>query len=126
MRKVSLKRQKLNKVANEWRTAFKEWVGRCERCMKPAAPEHLDIDEIARGSGHREKALMARFAILCVHRQCHNEIQNWSRAKRLALLYLARSSNFCLQNYHELTNRCFPSQEEVDLEITTLLKARNP
>jgi hypothetical protein len=123
MRNVSKKRAATNRLADKWRTAFKAEVGRCERCLKPASPEHLDADEIARGCDRR-KALTARFAILCVHRQCHNEIQNWSRAKRLALLYLARSSDYDIEAFHELTGRCFPSQEDVDAEIVNLLAGR--
>lgn len=119
MKRISDKRRKREAAARPWRNALKVRVGRCEHCLKPKAPEYLDVDEIARGS-HRQMALEAEYAVLVVCRPCHAIVQPWSRAKRLALLYLSRSTDYCLESFWKLTSRCFPSQEEVDREIANL------
>lgn len=121
MRQVSLKRAKLNRSVAKFREGLKTEVGRCEHCRKLKAPEYLDCDEISRGAT-RAKSLTARFAILCVCRTCHRIIQDWSRAKRLALLYLARSSDYDLEKFWALTGRRFPDQESVDIEIARLTR----
>lgn len=112
MRRVSKKRAALIKAVAKWRKDFRIQIGRCELCLKPAHWGHLDCDEIARGS-FRGMALTARFAILSVHRHCHSFIQNWSRPKRLALLYLSRPEDYDLEKFWELTRRRFPEHEDV-------------
>jgi hypothetical protein len=123
IRRISPKRRKLNAAVKPWRDALKESVGRCDHCRKLKAPEYLDCDEISRGCT-RGISLTAAYAILVVCRPCHSIVQPWSRAKRLALLYLARGENYDLSAFHQLTARCFPDQCEVDAEIENLLAAR--
>jgi hypothetical protein len=124
MRRISKKRLGMMKVASEWRESLKSQVSRCEFCLKPASASWLDCDEIARGSS-RALALTAEYAILVVHRHCHDHIQNWPRARRLALLYLARPSDYDLEAFWELTSRRWPEQEDVDREIEQLLLQRS-
>jgi hypothetical protein len=123
MRRVSLRRQKLNREVADFRLKLRQDVGRCEHCLKSKAPEFLDCDEIARGSS-RAKALNEPCAIPCVCRPCHAIVQPWSRAKRLALLYLARSHDYSLSRFWLITDRRFPEQEDVDREIENLLELR--
>ena len=120
MKQISNRRLKRIREAAPVRDALKARVGRCEHCLKPTAPEYLDCDEIARGSS-RQQALDEPCSILVVHRLCHGLIQNWSRAKRLALLYLVRSSDYDLERFWQITGRRFPEQEDVDREIRLLL-----
>lgn len=124
MKATSDRRRKREAKAKPIRDQLKAEVGRCEHCLKPKAPEYLDCDEIARGCD-RQKALTAVFAILCVCRPCHRIIQPWSRAKRLGLLFLARSSDYDLEKFWKLTARNYPSQEDVDREIELILNVRS-
>ena len=124
MKKISSRRLKRIREAKPVREALKARVGRCEHCLKPTAPEYLDCDEIARGSS-RQQALDEPCSILVVCRPCHSIVQPWSRAKRLALLYLVRSSDYDLDRFWQVTKRRFPDQEAVDLEIQSLLALRS-
>ncbi len=72
----------------------------------------------------RASSLTAPYAILVVHRHCHDYIQDWSRARRLAILYLARTYDYDLEEFWALTRRNWPDQNEVDLEIEWLLAMR--
>ena len=119
MRRVSKKRAASNKEANQWREDFKESVGRCEYCLLKAAGSSLDCDEIARGCC-RKIALTAPYAILVLHRHCHHFVQNWSRAKRLAILMLARPEDYDLDAFWRLTRRNWPDQEDIDREYEYL------
>jgi len=123
VRRVSKKRAKTNKEADEWRAEFKDSVGRCEYCLKKAAGSSLDADEISRGCC-RKISLMAPYAILVLHRHCHNHCQNMSRAKRLAILMLARPEAYDLELFWQLTRRRWPDQEDVDREAEALLRER--
>ncbi len=123
MRRVSKARMALRKEADPWREQFKESVGRCEYCLIKAAGSSLDCDEIARGSC-RKIALMAPYAILVLHRHCHHHVQNWTRAKRLAILLLARPDDYNLQEFWRLTRRNWPDQEDVDREAEIIQHGR--
>jgi len=123
LRPLSPRRAAREAEARDWRHAFKIRIGRCEHCLKSKAPEYLDCDEIARGC-HRSKALTAAFAMLCVCRLYHAIVQPWTRAKRLALLYLVRSTDYDLEAFWKLTSRRFPEQSEVDVEVEKLLNSR--
>lgn len=124
IRRVSERRRKLEAEAGPWREQFKATVGRCEYCFKPKAPEYLDCDEIARGAT-RSISLTAEYAILVVCRPCHRMVQPWSRAKRLALLYIARPSSFDLEKWYELTQRRWPDWEEISrwVDVLTMLRS---
>lgn len=126
---AELKRETKSEIrkreTHDWRYNFCARVGRCEHCLLPASVENLCCDEIARGSGLRQKALDKPFAFLVVRVDHHDLIQNWSRAKRLAVLYLARSTDYDLDAFHALTARHFPDQNDVDAEVSLLLKMRS-
>ncbi len=123
MRRVSKARQELRKVADPWREELKAAVGRCEYCLLKAAGSSLDCDEIARGSC-RKIALMAPYAILVLHRHCHHHVQSWSRAKRLAILMLARPEDYCLESFWKLTRRNWPDQCDVDFAAAEIMASR--
>ena len=126
MRRISLKTAKRKREADDWRNSLRQRVGRCEcGCMLSTSPELLDVDEIARGTGHRLKALDQAYAVLVVRRLHHDRIQTWSRAKRLALLYIHRPSDFDLEKFYTLTKRRFPDWDAVDAEIRSLLEVRS-
>lgn len=124
MKRISPKRKKLMDVAGPWRDELKAAVGQCEYCLKPAAPEFLDAHEISRGTT-RAMSLMADFAILILHRHCHAYVEKWSRARQLALLYLARPSSYDLAKFHQLVRRKWPDQAEIDVQIEYLLSIRS-
>lgn len=117
MKRESSKHRQRRLEAAQWRAEFLKMVGRCDVCGRRQA---CDVDEIARGPD-RQKALDKEFAVLAVCRLCHGLCQDWSRARRLALLYLRRSDCYDLDAYHKIVARCFPGQEEVDAEIEKLL-----
>lgn len=126
MKSLSPLRSRLNASVADFRRSMKERIGRCDHCCKPKAPEYLDLDEIARGCT-RARALTEPCNLLCVCRPCHGIVQPWTRAKRLALLYLVRSEAYDLDRFYEITKRRFPDQESVDAEIASLLALRaNP
>jgi len=94
-------------------------------------PDELAGHEICNGP-LRQRALDKEFAVLivcrypnfCKQTDCHREVQAWSEAKQLALLYLRRSDSYDLKAYLTLTNPRAPqriTQEEVDVEIRALL-----
>ncbi len=121
MKRTSPRRAAREAAVRDWRYQFCARVGRCECCLKPASVENLCCDEIARGSGHRQKALDQPFALLVVRVDHHDRIQNWSRAKRLALLYIARPSDFDLEKWYALTGRRWPDWEEVSACVNEIL-----
>ena len=102
------RRKRLSEVA-PFREAFKLEIGCCELCGKR---RHLDIHEISRGAD-RSKSLDKRYAILCLCRTCHDEMDNWSRAKQLCLLWIARPYDFSLDKYHILICRRHPDLGDV-------------
>lgn len=110
MRRVSQKRKKLNDQAREWRAAFVEELKVCEWCRKRKPIVH----EIARGSGHRLKAMVTRYATLALcDPGCHQEVGLWSRAAQLALLKLRRPKDYDIAKFWELTARRWPYEEDV-------------
>lgn len=123
MRRVSKSRAAFNLEANEWRERLKARVGRCEFCLLKADKIHLDCDEISRGCC-RKVSLTAPYAILVLHRHCHKFVQNWSRAKRLAILLLARPEDYCLESFWQLTRRNWPDQCDVDVAAAEILATR--
>ena len=104
MKRISNKRRRLISSVAPFREAFRLEIGQCELCGKR---RHLDIHEISRGP-NRSKSLDKRYAIMCLCRECHDEMGNWSRAKQLCLLYVARPYDFSLDKYHILIARCHP------------------
>jgi hypothetical protein len=123
MKQVSDKRRALNDAVRPWRQAIRDRVKRCEHCLKRKLPSELDVDEIARGSC-RAIALTAEYAVLVVCRLCHRKVQDWSRARRLALLMLARPAEYCLEKFWALTKRNWPDQEDVDREAEAMRRER--
>jgi hypothetical protein len=96
----------------DFRLALKIEVGKCDWCQVPKSPEHLDADEIARGPV-RSQALDQPYALLVMCRRDHDLAQNWSRARRLALLKIRRPLLFDLEAFHKLTDRRFPDLADV-------------
>ena len=123
MRHTSLKRRRLNDSVKEYRQSLREMVGRCEVCLRPAAPEWLDVHELVPGSS-RAKALDKEFALLCVHRLCHDYLETLTIPNQLAYLYIARASSFDLEKYHALIGRCWPSWDEVSGYVSKILGSR--
>lgn len=74
------------------------------------------IHEIARGTPHRQKALLANFATLILCQPCHDlKVHNgMSVAEQLAYLHLRRDSEFDMPMYYELTGRVWPSLADID------------
>jgi hypothetical protein len=110
MRRVSKTRQKRNQQVKQWREDLRKEIGRCEKCLKPAA--HLDVHELVPGNC-RALALDKRFAVLCLHRLCHNALEAMTIPRQLAYLLRARPEDFDLPAYHQLISRHWPYEEEV-------------
>lgn len=85
LKRVSDKRKKhMAKVGPE-RRARKEEIGCCMVCRQLFTPECLDGDEVARGPA-REKCLSEPSLTIIDCRRCHEVIQDWPIAKRLAVI----------------------------------------
>ena len=112
MRRVSLKRQKLNRDVAPWRDNLRRHVGRCEVCLKSKSPENIDVHELVPGYV-RSKALDKCYAVLCACRTCHNKLEAMTIPNQLAYLYIARPSDFELPLYYELIGRNWPDWDEV-------------
>lgn len=110
MKRVSSKRRKRISEVAPFRSAFKLEIGCCERCRKR---RNLEIHEISRGNADRKKSLDKRYAILCLCRDCHREMDHWSRAKQICLLYVRRPYDFDLNAFWILTCRRYPDLGEV-------------
>jgi hypothetical protein len=91
-------------AADEWRSAFKRTVERCEWCDKPGNAVH----EIPRAN---------------LRPGCHQIVGNWPKAKQAALLYLRRPGDYDLAVLNRwLVARV--SQDDVDGFITQLTGAK--
>jgi hypothetical protein len=110
MRRVSKTRAKRNKEVKQWREDLRKEVGRCEKCLKPAA--NLDVHELVPGNC-RALALDKRYAVLCLHRLCHNALEAMTIPRQLAHLLRARPEDFDLAAYHQLISRHWPYEEDV-------------
>ena len=117
MRRYSLKRQKLNRTADEWRRNFRESIGACDAC---GDTERLGLHELglARGTANRVKFLMEPCGLLCLcnanpatgYEGCH---EIWDKAEeidQLALLYHVRDWCFDLPRYLFLTREGAPDR----------------
>lgn len=125
MRAVSLKRQKLNREVGPWRQNLRERVGRCEMCLRPKSPENLDVHELVPGSS-RSKALDKVFAVLCVCRPCHNDIERLTIPNQLAYLYISRPTDFELPLYYELIGRRWPDWDDVYRFVRVITQPHRP
>ena len=112
MRRVSKKRRKLNDSVANWRDSFRKRVGRCEKCLKKADPDVLDVHELVPGSS-RAKALDKPFAVLALHRGCHNYIETLTIPHQLAYLMRARPNDYRPDLYYALIGRNWPDTEHV-------------
>ena len=120
MKRISNKRRQRNSSVAPFREAFRLEIGQCELCGKR---RHLDIHEISRGPD-RSKSLDKRYAILCLGRECHDEMGNWSRAKQLCLLFIARPFDYSLCKYHALIARKHPDHGDVLDLVETIQEER--
>lgn len=79
------------------------------------------------GGAFRVRTLTARFATLVVCQlECHPIVQNESKPRQLARLYLSRPMDYCLKKFCAAWCRASTaiSQEEVDHQIASLLGER--
>ena len=112
MRRVSNRRQKLLSEVGPWRQAFKKKIGRCEKCLKPAKPEQLDCHEVVTGNV-RAKALDKKYAVMCVHRYCHNELEQLTIPHQLGYFIRARAEDCDLEALWRLMGRRWPDMEHI-------------
>jgi hypothetical protein len=112
MRRVSKTRAKRNREVKQWREDLRREVGRCEKCLKPAA--NLDVHELVPGNC-RALALDKRFAVLCLHRLCHNALEAMTIPRQLAYLLRARPEDFQMEQYWELIGRRWPDIEDIQV-----------
>jgi hypothetical protein len=90
------KRVALETAARPLRLALVREVGRCEVCGKRRTEDRLAVHEILAGA-FRVRCLTARFATLVVCQLvCHPIVQNESKPRQLARLYLSRPGDFDL------------------------------
>lgn len=110
MRQWSKKRRKRWEEVEQWREDFKRDHPRCEFCLKPLG--YGDLHELTPGSS-RQKALDKPYAILHVHRQCHDVLEMITIPNQLAYLLRADEERFDLEAYWRLIGRRWPSLEQV-------------
>lgn len=93
----------------------------CDICRADAAVVH----EIARGTPHRQKALLASYATLVLCSPCHDlkVHQGMSVAEQLAFVFVRRPDEFELNRFWELTGRMWPSNLEVWKCVKKIRKA---
>lgn len=72
MRRVSLKRQRLNRSVKSIRDEYRAEFPMCQWCVAEPA---CDLHEISRGSG-RQASLGVRAALLSLCRPCH-DVMDW-------------------------------------------------
>ena len=111
IRRVSKKRAALNKFVAQFREDLRKEVGRCEFCLKPARWQSLDVHELVTGID-RAKALDKRYAVLCLHRKCHDKIEQLIVSAQIAYLMRARPADYDMPAYHLLTNRNWPDHQD--------------
>lgn len=121
MRRVSKKRAALNRAVKVWRENIRREVGRCEFCLSPAHWKTLDVHELVVGC-HRAKALDKRFAVLCVHRDCHNTLEAMTIPWQMAYLLWARPQDFDMPAYHKLTGRVWPDEGDIRRKYDQLFR----
>lgn len=113
LRNATPKRAKRNREVKDFRQALKEEIGHCEICKQPRTL--LDCHEIARGPA-RVRALDARYAILVLCRDCHNEVglspATWTVARQLSVLKKSLPEDFDVAAINELLTRRI-SEEDV-------------
>ena len=82
-------------------------------CLKPTAPEHLDVHELVPGYC-RKLALTSEFACMCLHRRCHNIMEMLTIPQQMAYLLKNAPERFDLPAYHKLIQRAWPYLEEIE------------
>lgn len=114
---------KQEKSVAEWRDEFVRSIGRCEWCQKWCGK--LDAHEISQGTS-RQASLTERSCVLCLGRPCHDMLHRMPEKRQvgLALLYLNRQADYSLSRFHEVTDREFPDQYEVDLWIDRICQVK--
>ena len=112
MRRVSKKRRAVLSQVAKWRQDFRLRVGRCEKCLRPAPPDRLDVHELTPGCD-RVRALNKSYAVLALHRFCHTEIEALTIPPQMAYLIRARPTDFNLEAYWQLIGRRWPDLEHI-------------
>lgn len=119
MKRMSDKAKARYKEAKPIRDSLREFVGRCEVCLRPYLSTWtmpLDVHEISRGV-NRQKSLDKLFALLVVCRLCHGQLgdaKQWPEAKQLALLAERRLNDWDLEAYLQLTSPRAPKRIEIE------------
>jgi hypothetical protein len=105
MKRMSDKARKKASDAKPIGDALRSSVGRCEICGRSQHP--LDVHEISRGRGCRQKALDKPYALLVVCRWCREDLgsaKEWPEARQLAVLAERRLTDWNLAAYLDLTS----------------------
>jgi len=100
-------------------------VGRCEGCMKRKRVNELACHELLYGALLQD-CLDQRCALLVVADCCHRKVQNETKARQLARLYLSRAADLDFLRFCELWKRA-PTAimfDEVMAEVDLLLENR--
>ncbi len=111
MRRYSLKRQKLNRDADEWREERLREITECDLCREPSCVIH----EISRGTANRVLSLTSVFAQLVLCQPCHDlkVHKGMPVAEQLAWLWARRPGDFDIEAFYSLTARRWPSAHDI-------------
>lgn len=73
------------------------------------------VHEIARGTPHRQKALLANYATLILCQPCHDlkVHKGMPVAEQLAWLKARRAGDFDIEKFYRITARRWPSAEDI-------------
>lgn len=114
MRRISKKRRRLLKEADEARNAFRIEHPRCMICGVQAC----DIHEIARGS-LRHKAYCDRHTWLHLCRKCHDAVgnyANWPIARQLSVKMRSDPEYYDLEHFNRLRGRAPNAIEQCEVD----------
>jgi hypothetical protein len=124
--KRSSKRAAIEAAARPLRLALVREVGRCEVCGRRRTEDRLAVHEVLAGA-FRVRCLTARFATLVVcPLVCHEQVQNETKSRQLARLYLSRPQDFDLKAVCKLWCRAATAitVDEVMAEVDVILGQR--
>ena len=114
MRSRSAKRAAREAESQPARDALRDRVGRCEYCGRHNAG--LQVHEILRGTGFRQKALDQPCAQLVLCHACHDIMGGRPLAEQLAILCRSRPGDMNLTRFYELSGRHdYPTRYDVNM-----------
>lgn len=110
MRRVSLKRQQLNRAVDPYRQQLRA-QGFCDWCS--GERNGLDIHEVC-GGVTRAQELNKPFSTCLLCRPCHRDLEAMKKEHAvcigLALIRYRRPESYSLSNFYRLTARNWPSE----------------